>query len=66
MDSHYPARMLFILGIIREGGTYIGCARLDDDVTTHTDTNIIKEDFLVFFLSFLFVFNTYIFFSTIR
>ena len=45
-------------------GTYVRRGRLDDDLTTHRDTNIVKEDFLVFFLSFflsfLFVFNTYI------
>ena len=71
MDSHYPARierMLFILRIIR--GRHVRKAavrrgRLDDDLTTHRDTNIIKEDFLVFFLSFFllsFLFLIHIFF----
>ena len=45
-------------------GTYVRRGRLDDDLTTHRDTNIIKEDFLVFFLSFFlsFLFLIHIFF----
>ena len=47
------------------GGTKMRLARLDADVTSHTHNNIIKEGFLVFFLSFLFVLITF-FVNTIR